>query len=112
ETGNYAVEVTKNGCTDISACQSITVVVSTGIDDEFDDAIKLYPNPSFTELTIELGLLSNVLINIRDIKGKQVISTSTSMEKVTISTQSLSPGIYLVELMSSESKRVYKFVKN
>ena len=51
--GNYAVEVTENGCSDISACFAIS---SIGIvENEFGSDLKVYPNPTNGAITIDVG---------------------------------------------------------
>jgi len=51
--GNYAVEVTQNGCIDTSLC--INVSNANILENTFGNQLKVYPNPTKDEVTVELG---------------------------------------------------------
>jgi len=50
--GNYAVIISREGCSEMSACQNVSTV---GIDPDFQAELRYYPNPTTDALTIELG---------------------------------------------------------
>lgn len=51
--GNYAVAVTKNGCTDTSACYAITAKES--LDNPFGTSMAIYPNPTSGLVHVRFG---------------------------------------------------------
>ena len=65
----------------------------------------VYPNPTKDLLTFDLLNTSNQIseIRIHDVQGK-LIQTLTNFEEqlVTISTKSLTSGLYIVKIMNSE----------
>lgn len=65
--GNYAVEVTKNGCTTTSDCFELTP--SSLGDILISSELKLYPNPVIDELTIELMAFENLTYEVYNIQG-------------------------------------------
>ncbi len=75
---------------------------------------KLYPNPADNSVNIDFGLKYSKInnVSILNIQGQRVINTPTkSQQKITISTESLVSGIYLIELSSNEGfKSVEKLV--
>jgi len=75
-------------------------VLPTSISENLDNSsIKLYPNPSSNHLIIErLGQsISNVLIEIRSVKGKLAFEQKVvGFEKATINTAQIPAGVYVV----------------
>jgi len=105
--GNYAVEVTENGCTDTSAC----VIISTvGIEQTKIDQINIYPNPTTGLINIKLGQLKNVSIRIFDITNKLVYdadrinSTSHQLEF------NQPAGVYFIEVVSEGNTKRVKLI--
>ena len=68
--GSYAVELTQNGCIDTSACASISTV---GFD-EFSlfSEVSIFPNPSNGAVTIQLGELKDVSIEVFNLMGQSL----------------------------------------
>lgn len=104
-SGNYAVVVTKNGCTDTSDCIEVEVDNSS-INNISRCSSKLYPSPSNGKISIEPGkncALSRVVIT--DQLGRN-IRTIEVMESglFTIELQDLK-GIYFVELIDESGAR-------
>lgn len=69
--GNYAVEISNNGCTDTSACYTINTV---GLDENnIADKVSVFPNPTHDKMTIELGTTyQNVQVTLADLSGKRL----------------------------------------
>jgi hypothetical protein len=57
ESGSYYVIVTKNGCTDESSCQSITVLGTIDTSASLS-MTKIYPNPNTGSFTVAFGKAS------------------------------------------------------
>lgn len=71
QDGDYAVEVTANGCTETSECFSY---IYSGVNDEVDRLKPtIYPNPSQGQFIIDFGQpLVEVSISIYDFTGRKI----------------------------------------
>jgi plastocyanin len=74
--------------------------------------LKVYPNPAINELTVtsELGIES---VSILNFAGQRILNTTgMGVNKQTLSLESFTPGVYLIEVKTSENKYQYsRFVK-
>jgi hypothetical protein len=108
--GNYAVEITENGCIDTSACAAITTVGI--IENSFGDELVVYPNPTNGDFSINLGSsYENAQVIITDISGK-LIESKNSIETQVINISMQEPaGIYLVSVQSDDRKVIIRLIK-
>lgn len=60
-----------------------------------------YPNPAKERLYIQLDEGHSGVCRIMDIAGRQVLEQQVGMEQETVSTSSLKPGLYMVELTTN-----------
>ena len=108
--GNYAVEITQNGCVDTSSCYSIT---SVGIiENNFGNDLLLYPNPTNGNFSIDLGSnYQTVTITMTDLNGKLI--QSKKYNKIQLLNMKLEKpaGIYLLMIESGDKKAVIRLVK-
>jgi len=101
--GQYAVELSRNGCTEITPC---VLFGFSGIAEINTEALVLYPNPTSGNLTIE----SNATIE------KATVYSPTG-EVVLVTTQSnftvdhLAAGTYLVEVITNQGTIQQRFIK-
>lgn len=103
EAGTYCVSTTDaNGCVH-EACQDVTVLSSV-TDLDVDATLSIYPNPStgvFT-LTYSLKNAQNVTVEMFDLAGKALYSTTASgirgENKTNISLNNAAKGIYFVKV--------------
>ena len=105
-TGNYAVEVTENGCVDTSAC---FLVDFTGIDDLTSMNLLVYPNPSndgYFNIQFE-GSISAVVLY--DMLGR-VIEVPYNVEQGTLNASALDAGKYLIRINSNEGVFIEQLV--
>ncbi|NQZ38266.1 MAG: T9SS type A sorting domain-containing protein [Crocinitomicaceae bacterium] len=109
--GNYAVEISENGCVDTSDCISITTV---GIENKLLGLnVSVYPNPTSGNVTIDLGKeYVNVDITLMDITGK-VVSTSSysATDKVLVNIEGTA-GVYFLNIQSEDKGITVKLLKN
>lgn len=110
EDGSYAVEITKSGCPDTSAC----IVVSTvGLNQLSQLNIQVYPNPISSILTVDFGKeiqLDNVFIT--DAWGRIIynhMSLSTQVMNIDLSIEST--GIYFLNIQANQESKVLKIIK-
>lgn len=108
-TGNYAVEVTLNGCTDTSTC---FLVDFTGLEEFNSSLVSIYPNPSSDNFKI-IGIekLKNVkTFEITSVTGARV--TKRDIYSPLIDISSLDNGIYLFVISHENGTEKIRFIKN
>ncbi len=97
-TGNYAVEVTENGCTDTSIC---TLIDYTSIEEIESIDFVIYPNPNNGEFNIEVNENVNS-IQIFDNTGKLVyVSNEVTEGILNIDLTEVERGAYIVKVISN-----------
>ena len=109
--GNYAVEVTQNGCIDTSLCINLSNVRI--LENTFGTSVKLFPNPTNNEVSIELGKHYNeVSVIVRNALGQEVMKESfynTNAFKLNIPGET---GLYILELHATGHKALLRVLKN
>jgi hypothetical protein len=103
--------------TDTKGCQSftttnITVNACTGLTELTKTAeVSIYPNPNtgiFTVAFVSAGLHQ---INVVDVTGRLVNSTSTDAQKADININNMAAGVYYVQVRNGDAISTYKIVK-
>ncbi len=101
------------GSDDLSACQHI-YLYGAGFDDiNFDpssvenlkseSAIKVYPNPSAGLFTVNVPKNETGVIQVTDVTGKEIFSTSNRQETFTIDLSDQPSGSYIIKFTSVNS---------
>ena len=109
-SGDYAVDVTFNGCVKRSECYNIKSTV--GLNGFLSNyKVQLYPNPTTDNLTILLEGITNVDVIISDIHGKVILKKSGLLDKDRISISSLESGIYFAKVMTPEFSKDIRVFK-
>lgn len=99
---NYACEIDNGICTVTTAC----LTSSVGVDEnDFGSGLVVYPNPTFGDLTIDLGnTYSNILVFVYNSLGQEVLNkqipSSSSVELSILD----AAGIYTIEIRTEERK--------
>jgi hypothetical protein len=103
-SGSYAVIVTLNGCSDTSACQTVTI---TGLDTQASSKLpfSIYPNPNHGTFTIQST--KGGVFELIDVTGK-VINTYTSINTQQTVNENIPAGMYFVR--EKESGSVQKLI--
>jgi len=110
--GNYAVEITSNGCIDTSTCYPITVV---GISvNQLNNNLAVFPNPTNSDVTLSLGgmygAFTTQVYNVHGMLINERIHQSTNQVEVVLGE---SEGIYFIHLITNSGEKVVrKVVKN
>ncbi len=106
--GSYAVIVTENGCTDTSACISVTV--TSAFEYNSGTNVILYPNPAKETVYItSKETIENITIN--DIAGRivfQELNLATSER--TIGIDNFEAGIYFVTVQQGKRSEIIKMI--
>ncbi len=109
-TGDYAVIVTANGCSDTSVCYNIII---NGIEEDFGQQFMLYPNPTSGKFAIDLGAnYKDLNVTVSTIAGQVILRQQYNQTKQLELTMEAPAGIYFVTLTTPDGlKRVLKLVK-
>lgn len=108
--GNYAVELSENGCVDTSACVVITTVGI--VENSFEHKLTVYPNPTSGNFSIDLGAIyESSAVSITDISGKLIVSETMSKSQVLNFNIKEPAGIYIVSIQSGDKKAIIKLIK-
>ncbi len=108
QSGNYAVEITQNGCIDTSGCYTIS---SIGLTDEFyTTEISVSPNP--TSGILELNNLndSGTQIKLYNLAGETILEIPNIKSKYHKLVFDAKPGIYILEVYSNSIRKNYKLI--
>ncbi len=81
-------------------CKTFTI---TGIENKVQSVLKVYPNPFSEYLIIENTDLNMKTIELTDISGRTLIHRATADQRITIKTNGLKPGPYIIKI-NSEGK--------
>ena len=109
--GDYAVEITQNGCTDTSSCHQ--VFVSGIIQNDFGNNFRVFPNPTTGIINIDLSIpYQSIECKIFNTSG-QLMNTINKSSASRIDFVIEGPaGYYLVEIRTSYNKKaVFKILK-
>lgn len=108
-TGDYAVIVSSNGCSDTSGCHNIIVV---GVEELPFSNLIVYPNPTSGQLNIELGYKAfNTIVSVTDLLGKQVYHKQLNGQREHLLDIDGPQGIYLLHLDHKDKQVVMKIIK-
>ncbi|MEX1192125.1 MAG: PKD domain-containing protein [Brumimicrobium sp.] len=108
--GNYAVELTENGCVDTSACVAITTV--SIVENDLGSELVVFPNPTDGNFTVDLGANYNsVKVSITDLIGKRVQSKEFNNSEVLNLTIDEPAGVYLLRIESDKRSAIIRLVK-
>jgi uncharacterized repeat protein (TIGR03803 family) len=108
-TGDYAVAITTNNCSDTSACISVLVntvgVKATAIDNSFT----IYPNPTSGQFTILLPT-ENASIIVTNLMGQEIIKERATQKTTTL--QLDTNGVYIVYVKTKKGTTIQKLIVN
>jgi hypothetical protein len=108
--GSYAVEITRSGCVDTSACNDINNVRVEK--NEILNSTIVYPNPAFEKISIELGDFNATSIAIYDIKGKMIISNNNiNSNTINLDINEFEEGIYIIKVIKIDETKSFRILK-
>lgn len=109
QSGNYALAVTYNGCTDTSDCIEF---LDVSIQENETDFV-IYPNPSegiFTVQNIVNGK-EQVSLSVFTTDGKFILFQKMEASQNTIDLSSMPSGVYILKIQSADSILTQKLIK-
>jgi len=108
--GSYAAVVTQNGCTDTSACISVTVTGLTNASLSTDN-YNVYPNPTKGIFTIDVPeVKKNTSIAVYDMLGKVIVSKNATSTTTKIDLSGNTKGVYFINIQFEDEKIVRKVI--
>lgn len=107
--GNYALQITVNGCENTSAC---TEVNSVGLD-EFELGInfELFPNPTADNVNYSFTGAHAVSFTLTDLNGKLLWTGAADNNQGTINLDAFASGSYFLNVSSDNKSAVLRVVK-
>ncbi len=109
--GNYAVEVTENGCVDTSACVAVTVIGV--IENSLEEQFVVYPNPTQGNIAIEFDNVQEYLIvSLLTVTGQLLeTKTYTNSSKIELEIKDTA-GIYFIDISdNNDARSIIRIVK-
>ena len=109
--GTYAVEVSKDGCTDTSACSTVSGIGI--IENDFGTSLALFPNPTDGKVTVDLGKsYQNVKIRLTDVSGKLINKSDDYMTGQSFDMNIGEPaGVYLLQIETENKMAIIRLMK-
>lgn len=112
-SGNYAVIITENGCSDTSSCYNVII---NGIDQiSALQTFSIYPNPSngtFQLVFDALTLLDNANVEIYTLCGEKIYQAAIRNTSTQINLEHPSSGIYFVKIYDNQTTITRKVIIN
>ena len=114
-SASWAQEAYRGGEGDGYARSTLTMGQTSLNPETFHEGVSLFPNPlrSYEALTLSLGNPVNSLkIDILDTAGRILLTEekTTTVQEIRIQTESLPPGIYLLQLSSPDQMTALSFI--
>ncbi len=108
--GDYAVVVTANGCTETSPCVTI---IGVGITEaNLGSLLKVYPNPTDGDFTIDLGTThEETIITLTNATGKVVAKENFNSGQLINMELNEPSGIYFLEVIAGDQRAAVRVVK-
>ena len=80
---------------------------------ELNDGLRIFPNPTDTELTIKLSksLYGSMQVILTDLSGRVHLVQTMNEQETTINTSALKPGFYNVQVTNGNSQWSARFIK-
>jgi hypothetical protein len=108
ETG-FIMKLTRDGCLDTLNCFPVML---QNIDNQVE-SLKVYPNPAYESINIELPIkgIRQKRIKITNLQGQVVMDMKSLDEVIDLDISGFSPGFYSVEVLTKNRQFLGKFVK-
>lgn len=110
----FLYTVANEYCPTDSAYVTVTLTDCSGIDENAENALVVYPNPVVDVLTVSnVAIEGNAVIEVLDIEGRVIISKNVSnlFGNYTIDMSSIESGVYFVKVTADNSVQKVRVVK-
>ncbi len=99
-----------NGCK-TTAMITVNASACTGIAENEDKTISVFPNPATHEITVSAGGNGSKSIIVADVTGRVIMDIKTDASTYNINLEHLPSGLYHVRVVDGSSVKDQKFVK-
>ena len=108
--GNFAVELTENGCVDTSAC--VEIITVRILENTFCQVLNVFPNPTSGKVRVAFEEdLNNAEITLTDWQGKIVFTKQLSVTKEALVEIEGGAGVYFLTIKTPNEQSVVKLIK-
>jgi hypothetical protein len=83
---------------------------NSGIEETMNNLFNVYPNPATDMINVSFNEVVNGTVSIINIAGKEVLNATVNGAQTSISTTTLSSGVYYVQLNNGNSTQIDKIV--
>ena len=94
----------------VSKTFTLTVQSVLGVNEVLKNNLKVYPNPSATNITIKGDFIANQNIAIFNVLGQKVMENTLKSDENVLDISKLALGVYTIKF--KETKATIKFVRN
>ncbi|MEM9921258.1 MAG: SBBP repeat-containing protein [Bacteroidota bacterium] len=108
-SGNYAVAITENACTDTSDC--VNLVVTSVTDNLQAHPLKVFPNPTNGAVHVDFGTITHAAIEVYSIYGQLVFRNGKVSAKVYQFDLDVAAGVYFVKVATEGREMEFKLMK-
>ena len=102
QSGDYAVAVSRDGCTDTSSCYTVQPV---GLDERINpDKLRVYPNPAQDHLTVKLPeTMGSAVYRLQAVKGQLIKTGQLKGSFTRIPLGDVLPGVYMLTVQTNNA---------
>ncbi|NRA10544.1 MAG: T9SS type A sorting domain-containing protein [Crocinitomicaceae bacterium] len=108
-SGNYAVEITINGCTETSGCDYVSMI---GLNEINGNNISVFPNPSQGEFSIVIENGTSLIdYTITSLDGRMIKEEiGINAHEILINIGNESKGVYFLKVNQEDNTQLFKIV--
>lgn len=107
--GDYRVELSKSGCSTLSACKQMSTL---SVKTESLEKMRIYPNPTNAEVALEFSEFITGTIMVYDMKGRLISDSFISNNNRHRLNMPIESGIYLVCVKTGDNYIIRKVLKH
>ncbi|HRG89233.1 MAG TPA: T9SS type A sorting domain-containing protein, partial [Chitinophagales bacterium] len=114
QTGNYSLQVTKDGCSSVS--EPVQVVIS-GLTSEDEVVFTVYPNPADNLLMVKAdglntdGCTAVIYSTNGNITRQLELTTNNGQLNTTIDVVDIPAGVYVLRIVTAAATKTIRFIK-
>lgn len=110
-SGDFAVVVSQNGCSDTSACKNVTITNISTLNYKTSIAVNAYPNPTNNIIHFETNLTEGT-IEVYNIFGVLITTKIINSSITSVDTKNLPSGNFIYKITDKNNNTIVgKFIK-